>query len=326
VSEANLKNYKSFVPSDFHSYLLIEYLSKRFPYHSGEDWISLIENHNVLINNGFAFPGLILKTGDEISYTPRPNAIREPEINRDYKILLEEEGFLVIDKPPNIPVHPAGRYRTNTLLNLLEGDRKNEKFYPVHRLDRETSGMILFAKTVEYRLLLQKLFEDRKIRKEYLTLVYGRFPDHLVSEGYLGKDPNSSIRKKQSFRKESLGDDKYSSTEFSLVSYDKDKNISLVIVKPHTGRIHQIRATLLSEGFPVVGDKLYGKREGAFLDFINGGESDLLNEELGHNRQCLHAYSLSFNDPATGKENNFLCPLSSDLCHLIANIPSEYVT
>ncbi|WP_167884357.1 RluA family pseudouridine synthase [Leptospira ilyithenensis] len=325
MSSDPLKNYKSFVPSNFHSYPLIEYLKARFPYHNEEDWISLVENQNVLINGNSSSPDLILKTGDEISYSPKPDSIREPAINRDYHVLAEKENFLVVNKPPNIPVHPAGRYRTNTLLNLLEHDRKT-KFYPVHRLDRETSGIILFAKTAEFRLVLQKLFEERLIRKEYLTFVYGRFPETLVSEGYMGKDPNSSIRKKQSLRKESLGEDKLTFTEFSLLSYDPKKNISVLLVKPHTGRIHQIRATLLGEGFPVVGDKLYGKRETAFLDFIQMGESDLLNEELGHNRQCLHAYSLSFVDPTTGETNNFHCPLSFDLCRLIANIPSEYVT
>ncbi|WP_242935389.1 RluA family pseudouridine synthase [Leptospira kobayashii] len=303
---------------------MIEYLKARFPYHNEEDWISLVENQNVLINGNPSFPDLILKTGDEISYSPKPNSIREPDINKDYSILAEKENFIVVNKPPNIPVHPAGRYRTNTLLNLLENDR-GAKFYPVHRLDRETSGIILFAKTAEFRLVLQRLFEDRLIRKEYITFVYGKFPEKLVSEGYMGKDPDSSIRKKQSLRKESLGDDKPVLTEFSLISYDPKKDISVLLVKPYTGRIHQIRATLFSEGFPVVGDKLYGKRETAFLDFIQTGESDLLNEELGHNRQCLHAYSLSFVDPTTSEENNFHCPLSSDLCHLAADIPSEYV-
>ncbi|MDZ4725802.1 MAG: RluA family pseudouridine synthase [Leptospira sp.] len=311
-----MKPYASFVPEKFDSFPVHQYLSTRFPYHTIEEWTDLILTGSVSINGNLARELQILTKGDEVSYLPKGSTHREPPINADFSILYESDCFLVVNKPPNIPVHPAGRYRTHTLLNLLENERGIGTCYPVHRLDRETSGVMLFAKNKEYQLLLQSLFETREVKKVYEVFVFGKLKDSVIAEGFIGRDSKSEIRKKQKFAKEFFDQSKVCFTEFQNLGYDTEKDTSHLLAKPSTGRIHQIRATLYSLGFPVVGDKLYGKRESAFLDFVKLGESETLSIELGHNRQALHAKEISFFDPIAQKEFLFVAPLTKDLCHL----------
>ncbi len=312
-----MKPYSSFVPSNYHHFSLQSYLIQRFPYHTSEEWSELIAQGKVKVNNFDSKSELILLTGDEVAYYPSNQNREEPPIDKDFQIIFENDSFLVVNKPPNIPVHPAGRYRTNTLLNLLEAERGIGSCYPVHRLDRETSGVMLFAKKKEYQLMLQSLFEKRQVSKKYEILVFGEFPDFLIADGFIGKDPNSQIRKKQLFSYTNIHDFKEAYTSFTKIQYNPKTNISHLLVQPKSGRIHQIRATLCSLNFPVVGDKLYGIRESAFIDFANGGASEALTLELGHSRQALHASELEFEDPIASKSYHFKAKIFDDLCRFV---------
>ncbi|WP_246051905.1 RluA family pseudouridine synthase [Leptospira idonii] len=318
--------YASFVPSLFPKVHLGEYLFQRFPYHSREEWSELILAGRVTVNGNREDQTFPLSVGDRIEYLPFAEKIKEPEVNSDYSLLFESDEYLIVDKPANLPVHPAGRYRTRTLLTFLEKERGEGTCFPVHRLDRETSGVIVFAKTKDMRGKLQTLWEAREVEKKYLALVYGAFSGEKVCEGFIGKDKEASVRKKQKYSEHPFEDSKPCRTDFSPLLYDSEKNISLVLAKPVTGRIHQIRASLLGNGFPLVGDKLYGKRESAFLDFIQNGDADRLNVELGHHRQCLHAFSVSFTDPNTQKRMEFVSSLAKDLCPFFPFFDSKYVT
>jgi len=310
-----LKAYTSFVPEKYQNFTLLNYLLNRFPYHTREDWSQRIVDGHIRVNSMLKSENDILTKGDEVSYLPAEKIYEEPPINSNYQILFENSDFLVVDKPPNIPVHPAGRYRTHSLLTLLEKERGISSCYPVHRLDRETSGVMIFAKQKSYQLMLQGLFENREVKKRYIIFVFGQFPKYLQTNGYIGRDINSQIRKKQIFSYQNFGDSKTSVTEFHLKEYLEEKNISVLNVDPYTGRIHQIRATLYSLGYPVVGDKLYGKRESAFLDFVKMGENIRLNEELGHSRQALHSSEIGFFDTIREQEFHFFSPLPKDLSH-----------
>jgi 23S rRNA pseudouridine955/2504/2580 synthase/23S rRNA pseudouridine1911/1915/1917 synthase len=314
-----LKAYSSFVPETYDSQTILSYLLKRFPYHTESEWSYSIQSSQVLVNGREVDVDFVLHKGDEVTYLPKDLSRGEPEINRDYSILFESENFLVVDKPPNIPVHPAGRYRTHTLLNLLENERGQGTCFPVHRLDRETSGVMIFAKQKAYQLMLQSLFEKRLVSKQYHIFVYGKFPESLDANGFIGKDPSSEIRKKQYFSYESKPGLKESNTYFERMDFDETNQISYIKVTPMTGRIHQIRATAFSLGYPVVGDKLYGKRESAFLDFVRTGEDESISNELGHARQALHASSLSFYDSLGERDYKFVSPLAFDLRRLLVS-------
>ncbi|WP_167883625.1 RluA family pseudouridine synthase [Leptospira ognonensis] len=316
-----MKAYKSNVPDTFHSLSVLEYLLKRFPYHSEEEWTLRILQNQVLVNESKVPPRHILTKGDEVAYLPLDLSRGEPPINIEYTIVYENSDFLVVNKPPNIPVHPSGRYRTHTLLNLLENERGIGTCFPVHRLDRETSGVMIFAKKKSYQLMLQTLFEQRLVQKHYRIFVFGEFPQSVKAEGFIGPDKTSEIRKKQRYHTDQFENAKFCITEFNLISYHPAKLISYLEVKPATGRIHQIRATLLSLGYPVVGDKLYGIRETAFLDFVNHGETKSLSKELGHSRQALHATEISFFDSISETDFHFSAPISQDLISLVVSNP-----
>ncbi|TGL37733.1 RluA family pseudouridine synthase [Leptospira perdikensis] len=295
-----MTSYQSLIRYPYAGRTVFEFLTTKFPYHDPEEWAFLLGENRVKVQGEVATPHLVLREGDTLTYEPIPGRIKEPDVDTNYTILKETSEFLFIDKPGNLPMHPAGRYRTQTLLNLLE--MVYPTVIPVHRLDRETSGIVIFAKTEDSRTWLQKKFESRVVKKEYLAVVRGRMEAEVSLEGFIGRDLDSAIRKKMKFSPLEFLDSKSVSTHFIPIDYNESQNISLVLIRPLTGRIHQIRASLLYLGFPILGDKLYGPRETMFLDFVQSGLTPALLVELGFERQLLHAHSISYVDERVQRE------------------------
>jgi RluA family pseudouridine synthase len=262
---------------------LLDLLSTKFKYLSRESWIEEIKNKSIMVCDQETNEFYILKTNDSISFIRKNYS--EPEVDRKFSILYESENLLILDKPGNLPVHPAGRYKENTLLSILQLETGNSQLFVVHRLDRETSGIQILAKNSNTASVIQRDFENRNIYKEYIVYIHGNFPIHLNANGYLAKDLSSLVRKKRKFSYNNCDNSETSITDFYLLG--EMKGISKVIAMPKTGRTHQIRATLNSLGYPVYGDKLYGLDEKYFLKFIEGEK--LLNFP---NRQALHAYKV----------------------------------
>lgn len=290
---------------------LLDYLAARFTYLSAEKWAGQIGEGRLLLNDDSCTGNETLREGDRVSFTPAP--YDEPPVNTDFTILAEDERFLFIDKPPLLPCHPGGIYLFNTLWGLLRETYGNVSF--INRLDRETAGIVVAAKTKEGAAWANALMSERKIDKEYLVIVEGAFPEELDAEGFLVRDEASPVRKKLRFVRDggnsetsgdtgktpgNTGGESFSGnavggslpgavschTRFSLQSR-LDGNLSLVHAKLFTGRTHQIRATLQSLGFPVVGDKLYGKDETIFLRFIDGSMTDADRILLRQDHQAL---------------------------------------
>jgi len=288
---------------------LIDFLCQRFPYHSKEVWLEKIQIGQIKIANQSTFSLYCLNLGDEIYYEAKE--IDEPPVNWNYKILWENDRLLAIDKPPNLVIHPAGRYRNNTLLSALR--RQFQDCQPVHRIDRETSGIVLFTKEKRFGSIYQKLFEDRKVNKKYLTLVHGNCPKEFEACGYLAKDYRSHVRKKMKFSFAKVGDlEREVETLFKKLQYIEEADWSLLLAIPKTGRLHQIRATLYSLGYPIVGDKLYGLDERKFLQFAKTGEIS----DLDFPRQALHSYSLEFKDPFDNQWMQFSSQIPKDWIEL----------
>lgn len=294
-----MTSYQSVIRPPYAGKTVISYLTQKFPYHSLEEWEFLIAENRIKVQGEFVKSNRQLLDGDLLEYEPIPGRIREPEVDENYSILKETNEFLFVEKPGNLPMHPAGRYRTKTLLSFLE--TKYPKIIPVHRLDRETSGIVIFSKSEESRMWLQKKFENREVYKEYFAIVSGNFKTEQMLNGYIGKDIHSAIRKKMLYSPDEFLGSKTCQTHFFPIIYNKDKDMSLVLVRPITGRIHQIRASLLYLGYPILGDKMYGKRETTFLDFVDFGMTEALKEELVFERQMLHAYSIRFADERTNQ-------------------------
>jgi RluA family pseudouridine synthase len=270
---------------------LAGYCARRFTYLTEDQWEKEVLGGKVFLNGEVARnPAADLKGGDILAYDG--SGIVEPAVDEGIELLYEDEWFVAVDKTGNLPVHPAGRYFNNTLLFLLE-DRYGRKLYPVHRLDRETSGIILLAFDSQSAEGLSDSIAHGS--KEYLALVHGNFPDHEMTVDLpLGRDAASAVRKK---RKAWSGGTESAKTRFRKVLAAGD--ISLVRCFPETGRLHQIRAHLLSAGFPIVGDKLYGKDEAAFLTFIKHGLTPEIEKLLILPRAALHNAKMVFRHPQT---------------------------
>ncbi|TGK31528.1 RluA family pseudouridine synthase [Leptospira gomenensis] len=323
---------------------LDHFLAQKFTYHSRTVWQKEIGAERILLSGRKAKPGSVLKEGETVVYLPR--FPEEPPVRTDYGILFEDEFLIAVDKPGDLPVHPAGVYRKGNLLTLLAESGNRPNLFPIHRLDRETSGVVLFAKDQNTASSIAALFSSGNIQKYYITKVYGSFPKRVRAFGILTPDPDSKIRKKRKFSvSETSGygfrfrnksgsffpkqNDFFPKGEICLTyfrkiesisvssdprvkTYDPDENLgSYVLCKPATGRMHQIRATLYGLGFPLFGDKLYGKDEEVFLEFIEGKNPDL-TLRLGMQRQALHAYALRFVHPVTKKRMKIRAPLPED--------------
>ena len=278
------------------------FLAERFTYRSRSQWQETVRKGEILVNGRAARPSRILRAGEEVEFVPDESELAEPPVDEAFTIEYETPDFLAAGKPGNLPVHPSGRYFRHTLLMLLR-ERCGE-VYPVNRLDRETSGLILFAKTPRAAKLLTKLFEDGRIRKTYQAVVHGVFPARIEARGYLGPDPESVVTKKRKFFRErpsgDPGEIQTAETEFRLLASDGSR--SLVECTPHTGRLHQIRATLFSLGFPLLGDKLYGPDDALFLRQAAGTLTEEDRASLILPNQALHAQKLEFVSPFTGEK------------------------
>ncbi|MDG4475167.1 RluA family pseudouridine synthase [Thiovibrio frasassiensis] len=301
---------------------LLDFISQRFTYRSREEWQAELTAHRFLLNDTEARGDAVLAAGDRLVYLM--DALIEPPVATDYTILHEDDDLLVIDKPAPLPCHPGGRFFAHTLWALLKENHGFDNPRLINRLDRETSGLVLVAKNKAAARLCQAQFIQHTVEKVYLVVVEGDFPDTPIGVeaiGWLGVDPESAIRKKMRFyptQNDAPPGAAESSTEFHRISTASNGSLSLVAAKPHTGRCHQIRATLLHLGFPVVGDKLYGLDEQLFLRFKEGHLSATDHTLLRIPRQALHAASLRLNHPTTGKELEFSAPLPSALQGLLA--------
>ena len=282
---------------------LINFLCSRFPYRDRDGWINVIRNGEISINGKTAEPEMLLSMHDCVEY--QPGELPEPPADMDYKIVYEDDDLLVINKPGNLCVHPAGPFFKHTLWHMLCSKYGDIHF--VHRLDRETSGLMIAAKNkqtaskfAKHELILQKI---------YTVMVYGVFPETLNASGYLFKDYNSTVRKKRHFDtvKPEVPSES-AETFFERIS--TDGVYSTLRARLGTGRMHQIRATLCSLGYPVVGDKLYGPDETFYLK----QKTESLTEEdkklLILPRQALHSSQLVFTHPATSQEMSFTADIN----------------
>jgi 23S rRNA pseudouridine1911/1915/1917 synthase len=210
-----------------------------------------------------------------------------------FKVVYEDEHLLVVDKPAGLVVHPARGHREGTLSQLLAGvaaGGEPERAGIVHRLDRDTSGLLVVARSEEAHRLLQRALAARRIAREYLALVEGRPPARSGTiEAPIGRDPRVRTRK-------AVGGDfpREARTHFTLERAFPE--YSLLRVRLDTGRTHQIRVHLQAIGHPVAGDPEYGTPG-----------------LLGLERQFLHAVRLAFEHPFTGEALELHSPLPGDL-------------
>ena len=215
--------------------------------------------------------------------------------SKNIKIIYSNTDFAVLDKPAGIVVHEGAGETGKTLVDIIleqYPDIKNH-IWPdptrpgiVHRLDKDTSGLIIVAKNPETQKIFQDEFKNRKVNKTYLALVFGKVSP---SEGTIKSAIHRSKSDRRRMTTSLLGDGKESITKYkTLNTYNFNNNIlSLVEVKPETGRMHQIRVHFKYKGYPVIGDQVY-----------NTKISNRVSKDLNLNRQFLHAYKLKISTPS----------------------------
>jgi len=265
----------------------------------------LIKRGEILVNSKKTTPSYNLKKGDIISILNFEIEGKE-EIKLEkgnIEIIYENQHIIVVNKPAGIITHPTNYTKTGTLLNYVLYHTHLSKIGSplrsgvVHRLDKETSGVIVFAKTdFAYWYLIQQ-FKNRQIEKVYIAIVKGKFtPEKKTVEFTVLPDKENPTKMKVHFLK-----GKKAMTEINLLKYINN-DLSVLKVKPITGRTHQIRLTLSYLGYPIIGDEKYGIK------------SELIS------RCALHAWKLTIKNPSDNKKKTFIAEVPSDM-NKIAKIP-----
>lgn len=244
----------------------------------------------------------------------------EPPVVLDYAVAHRDSDLLVIDKPAGLPVHPSARYHRHTLTAVLrERMGVGHGWEMAHRLDCETSGVMVFGRRGGSGSVIKRAFQRREVDKEYLALVHGRVDAPLTVAVPLGAALGSEIRVKMGPR--SLAEGGLPAlTEVEPLAHGcfRGQPITLVRARPRTGRQHQIRVHLGLVGHGVVGDKLYGVEEAWFLDIVEGGRPMAeIGEHLGLWRHALHAARIELPHPRDGQRVSFAAPWPAELAAIL---------
>lgn len=266
---------------------------------------ALISSKLVRVNGLLIKASYHIKRGDqvEIEIPPREREELMPE-KIPLKILYEDEDIVVVEKPSGLVTHPSAGHLHGTLINaLLWGGRKLSSIGAplrpgiVHRLDKETSGVMVVAKSDRAHKDLVRQFKNREIEKVYIALVHGDFDEaEGIIEMPIGRRHGRSANRKRMWV--TVRGSKHALTEFKVLKRFKrhGHSVTLLEVRPKTGRTHQIRVHLRHIGHPILGDEKYGRR---------GREAA--------SRLMLHAFSLKLWHPQTGKRMTFTAPLPPEL-------------
>ncbi len=277
---------------------LDRFLADRLPDLSRVQVQRLIKTGLATVNDQPVKPAYRVEPGDRI--VVRVPEASEPVIRPEpipLQIVYEDEYLLAVDKPAGMVVHPAAGHSSGTLVNALLAYCPQvadvggvDRAGIVHRLDKDTSGVLLVAKDPETYAALQRQFKHRQVRKTYLALVEGRiYPKEGIVEAPVGRDQRA--RKRMAVTRTG----RPAVTQYRAVEYFRDH--TLLQVRPHTGRTHQVRVHLAWLGYPIVGDRVYGRRRQPLLS----------------HRHFLHAQELVFTHPATKEKVTLTAPLPPDL-------------
>ncbi|HLV36893.1 MAG TPA: RluA family pseudouridine synthase [Spirillospora sp.] len=270
---------------------------------------ALIEEGRVLVDGRQVKPGTKLKGGEHISLTIPVRETAEtvqPEA-LPLQIIYEDDDLAVIDKPAGMVVHPGELNETGTLVSALlhrwpqiaTMNIEEKRAGIVHRLDKDTSGLIVIAKHDRARRHLTEQFQARTVEKVYTALLEKR-PQTSTGriEAPIGRDP------KQRKRMAVLREGRPAISEYTVIDDDFPGGFALVKVRLLTGRTHQIRVHMAFIGCPIVGDRVYGYRK----------------QRVGLKRQFLHASELAFDQPTTGERLHFESPLPAGLQNILTKL------
>ncbi len=302
------------------------YVMKLFPDISRSKIQSLIKSKQILINSESSKPSYILKGTEVISYDDihlRNNCEKETHILKEdinIDILYEDKNIIIINKIAGLVVHPGSGNWTGTLLNGLIDKIDSTSFNAnpgiVHRLDKETSGVMIIAKNYSAHNFISRQFEKREVKKVYNALVWGQPKKDGLIEGNIVR--HNRDRKTFKMTKEH---GRYSKTSYKILNIFEP--FSYLELLPETGRTHQIRVHMKSIGHPIVSDSAYSGGESMIKSF-HIKYSSIIKKVLNMiNRVALHAQSIEFVNPTTMKTEKYSSPLPVDMCNAMKILSSD---
>lgn len=268
----------------------------------------LLATGHIKVNGKTAKPSYRLRINDALEVNIPP--LVPPDLMAEqveFSVLHEDDDLIVISKPPGLVVHPSCGHQSGTLVHgllfhcdNLSGISGVERPGIVHRLDMDTSGVMVIAKNDNSHRSLVAQFKERSVEKIYRAIIHGT-PVQRTGRITLPIGRHRANRLKMAVR-EKQG--KAAITNYSVIENLSD-NMSYLEVRLETGRTHQIRVHLAALGYPIVGDALYGKKNSGLYD------------EIAVSRQCLHSYSLGLTHPNTGEKMSFVAPLWPDFANTL---------
>ena len=302
------------VPSDHSGQRLDSVIAKLFPDFSRSKLKNWLDSGSVFVNDDpLMKPSKKVTGGEEIKIFIKEERIisAEPQ-DIPFEVIHESKDFIVVNKSAGMVVHPgAGNYK-NTLLNALLFKFPELENLPragiIHRLDKDTSGLMIVSRNQNAFKDLSEQISQRLVKRTYQAFVVGNVSRSGIVEEPIGRHPRN--RQKQAVTNKG----KYALTKYSIVK--KYGNYTHLEVNLETGRTHQIRVHMSHIGFPLIGDVLYGRKK----RFAKSTNSDLREVIEKFPRQALHASNLSFEDASNKKVLNFKSPLSKDILTLEKNL------
>jgi 23S rRNA pseudouridine1911/1915/1917 synthase len=285
-------------------------LARLLPEHSRSRLAQWVRDERVILDGAAAIPRVKVRGGESLEVRPAadPAALSHQPQDIPLFIVFEDESLIVIDKPPGLVVHPGSGNWDGTLLNALLQHEPRLAGVPragiVHRLDKDTSGLLVVAKTLTAQTELVRQLQARTVKREYAAIAHGRVARDGKVEAPIGRHPVSRTRMAVVAR------GKPAVTHYQVVQ--RYAQATLLRCNLETGRTHQIRVHLASIAHPLLGDPVYGKRS--------------VRPELAFHRQALHAQKLGLVHPASRETMSWQAPVPEDLRELMRTLASAAVT
>jgi 23S rRNA pseudouridine1911/1915/1917 synthase len=284
--------YKLTVKQRYNGMSILDFFCNAVPRSDRSVWINKINTENLTVNGKSITEDYVVKAGDITQHSSDPKV--EPPVNTSINLLFEDEEILVIDKPSPLPMHASGRFVRNTLIGILDSAFPDIDYKLLHRIDANTTGVVIIAKNKESANNIRLQFEEKLVSKEYLALVEGIIKeDSLKSFESIGNEVLVGGARKV--------DDsgKKAETHIAVLERRFEQNQTLISVEPKTGRTNQIRLHLANIGYPIVGDIGHKDKE-----YFNNNPFTYPNDTL-----FLHAHKLTLTHPSSAKKISFEAPI-----------------
>jgi len=236
-------------------------------------------------------------------------------------VLYEDDRVLVLDKPPGLLVHPSGERWTYAVIGLARRARPDDRVDLVHRLDRDTSGVLVLTKDLAANVALKEEVRLRRVHKTYRAIARG----HIPWEEQEVHAPIGPAGAEIKLRRGVVEDGRHAHTSVRVLQRmgEGAQPLTLVELVLHTGRTHQIRVHMEHLGFPLLGDKIYGQPDSIFLHSLEHGDDAVVRQAVGFPRQALHCAAMTFPLPDHGALT-VRAPLASDLQALVDGAPPRW--